>query len=246
MDRRKYSVIAHRDHAYCNPVSSASADEVLAALDLAPGSRVLDVGCGKAEWLVQLHERYEISADGVDPCEAFLQEGRRRLALRAPAARIDLHATTAAEFEPSPRSYDLALCVGSTHAYGGYRATLEALSAAVRTGGLLLVGEGYWRREPSAEYLRALDCAKSDLTDFAGNVRVAVEAGLRPLYWLAASEHEWDRYESLYLRAMERYCRETKDDPDVPAMLERAHRWRDLYLAHGRNVLGFGLYLFSK
>ena len=62
-------------------------DRVLALLDAKPGERALDVGCGKAEVLLRLIERYGVKGVGVDTNPAFLEQARTGLARRAPHGR---------------------------------------------------------------------------------------------------------------------------------------------------------------
>ena len=152
----------------------------------------------------------------------------------------------AAQYLAGEEPFDAALCVGSTHAFGDYRRALRALSAAVRPGGLLLVGEGYWKRDPHPDYLAALGANRIEFTDHAGNVARAVKAGLVLLYASASSDDEWDHYEGMYLRAVERYAAENPGDPDSEAMRAHIRRWRDAYLRWGRSTLGFAMYLFRR
>jgi hypothetical protein len=80
----------------------------------------------------------------------------------------------------------------------------------------------------------------------ADNLQAGVSIGLVPLYALASSEDDFDRYEALQWRAAGRYAREQPDDPDVPELLERVARNRHEYLAWGRTTLGWSLYLFRR
>src|SRR3972149_1720843 len=77
-----YADIPHRDHILCNPLSSGTVDEILGRLDLAPGARVLEIACGKAEMLVRLVERYQISGIGVDPSPYSIRDTQARAAER--------------------------------------------------------------------------------------------------------------------------------------------------------------------
>jgi hypothetical protein len=45
---------------------------------------------------------------------------------------------------------------------------------------------------------------------------------------------------------VEAYAAERPDEAEAQAMRARIHGWRKLYLAEGRRVMGFGLYLFGK
>lgn len=266
IDRRKLTAIGHADHVICNPVSPSKVDEVLDLMDLPPGARVLDAGCGKAEILMRLIEKRggEVRGFGVDLNAAFLDEARRGAASRVPAGSLELVESDVAAYlrgeaagdrvgsggdrpgRTVPEPFDAALCTGSTHAFQGYRQTLRALARVVRPGGQVLIGEGYWRKDPEEGYLKAIGATRAEFTDHAGNVACAVEEGLVPLYSTVSSGDEWDRYEGLYLRAVERYVSTHPEDPDSSGLRDHIRRWRDAYLRWGRDTLGFGLYLFRK
>jgi cyclopropane fatty-acyl-phospholipid synthase-like methyltransferase len=238
-----FTEIAHRDHLFCNPLDGAKVDELIELLDLKPGARVLDVGCGKGEALVRIARRYRARATGVDASAAFLAEARERA--RAAGVEVRFLHREAARFPIEPAAYDLALCVGATQLFGGYRGALKALAAAVAPGGQLLLGEGFWKKGPSLAYLRRLGARKDDFTDHRGNVERAVAEGLVFLYASVSSDDDWDRYEGLYNRAVERWALEHPDHPEAAGHLERVRRWRDTYLRWGRDTLGFALYLFQ-
>lgn len=281
LDRAKLTAIGHANHVICNPVGVDKVDCVLDLLDLPPGARVLDAGCGKAEILIRLIERRgdgvtgsaRITGVGVDTNPRFLEEGRRAAANRVPAGSLELiegdvvaYLRSAGEGAEGGRGrnagagargrdtagggsaklFDAAVCTGSTHAFGGYRQTLRALARAVHQGGEILIGEGYWKKDPDVGYLAAIGATRTEFTDHAGNVARGVEEGLVPLYTTVSSDEEWDRYEGLYLRAVERYVAAHPEDPDSSALRDHIRRWRDAYLEWGRDTLGFGLYLFRK
>jgi len=210
-----------------------------------PRSRVLDVGCGKGEALVRIAERSGATGLGVDPNEAFIADARRRAAVRAPG-QIEFRAVTLAEAPLAPASFDLALCVGSTHAFGGHREALRGLAALVRSGGHVLTGEGYWKRAPAAEYLALLGGTEDEFTDHAGNVAAARDEGLEPVASHESTLVEWDDYEHRYAEHVERHAAAHPDDPDREAMLARIRRWHDGYRRWGRDTLGFGLYLMRR
>ncbi len=246
MDRTRYSTIAHRDHSFCSPIDPANLDRLLAAMTLPAGARVLDVGCGKGALLVRMAERYRIAGVGVDLNPVFLAEARAAAHSRARGASLEFHELDATRFVATPHSFDAATCVASTHAHGGYRQTLAALKGLVRPGGSLLVGEGFWRQPPAAEYLAVIGGTPDELTDHQGNLAIAVEEELVLVETIVSTEEDWDLYEGMYARAVERYVREHPDDPDAAEMRERIARWQDAYFRWGRQTLGFALYLFRR
>ncbi len=246
MDRFKYSTIAHKDLRYCNPFSATKVESILELLDLPHGGRVLDIATGKAELPIRLIERYHVEVVGIDYSSPFLREAREQIALRVPETSFTLLEEDATIFHQEPETFDLASCVGASEIFGGFEKTLHKLADFVRPGGYVLIGDGYWKQEPEPAYLEALLTSRAELQMHAENVAAGVVLGVTPLYASVCNDDEWDRYEWLHLRNIERYARENPEDPDVPALLERIHSWRDIYLRWGRDTLGFGLYLFQK
>jgi ubiquinone/menaquinone biosynthesis C-methylase UbiE len=246
MDHMKFSTIAHREHVYCNPLDPAVLDQVTDLLDLGPDRHVIDIGCGKATLLVRIAERFQAQGTGIDINAAFLAEGRATAADRGVAARIELLEMEASRLAVEPQTFDAAICIGSTHAFGTYRDTLRELARLVRPGGDVLMGEGYWKRDPDPEYLRRLQATADEMTTHEGMQAAGTEHGLVPRGAWRSSDQDWDRYEDLYARTVETYVAAHPEDPDSPALRERIRDWRETYVHWGRDTLGFGLYLFRR
>ena len=224
MDRAAASRVAHGDLTLYNPLSEADLDEAIGLLELAPHARVLDVACGPAEALRRIAARWEIEGVGYD-ADAELIE-------RARAASPDLDLLVAAE--PPAGWWDLVVCIASSHALGGFPQALERLR---ELGGLVLLGEGYWRREPTPAYLEALGGASRDeLPSYGGLFAASEEAGLTPLWSCVASERDWDRYEWTQVLNAERHGSEQLRERAAAAR-------RRLTMPGGRETLGFALVL---
>lgn len=246
MDRWKFFDITHRDHVFCNPLNQSKIDEIVDLLRLPAGARVLDIACGKAELLVRLAERYGIAGVGVDLSPYCIRDARARAAERVPGADLRFLEQDGAAFQGEAESFDLGVCLGASWVFGGHAGTLRALTGWVRPGGLVLVGEPYWIREPEPEYLAAAGMSRDAFLTHAGNVQAGLEQGLTFLYAWVSSQDDWDRYEMLQCQAAERYAREHPEDPDVPELLRRVRAGRDRYLRWGRETLGWAAYLFMK
>jgi SAM-dependent methyltransferase len=239
MERAEWTRIAHEGIDLMNPLPVAKLDEVLGTLALEPGARVIDLGCGKGELLRRLASRYEIRGVGVDRSPALLEEARRRAPANVTYVVADLTAfATGAPF-------DLAASLGAS--VGGFRPTLARLAGHLRPGGLALLGEGYWRREPGDEYLEALGATRDEMPDYPGLFAAAAEVGLQPRYAVTADTDDFDRYEWRWSLNGERYAAAHPDEPGVEEFLAFIRNGRRRYVElGGRETLGFGLFLFER
>jgi SAM-dependent methyltransferase len=246
MNRHKFSSIAHRDHDYCNPIAAAKIEKVLDLLPLEAASRVLDLGCGRAELALRIIERFGSTVIAVDHSDLMLEAARERAQWTGALAKLHLDDTDIRNFEADPETFHLSVMLGAGGIDGGMAGICNRLKGWTRGGGYVLIGEGFWQRKPHPDYLGLLGGDEGQYRDHRGNVQAGVDAGLVPMHATTASIDEWDEYEWKYCRSIERYAREAPDDPDVPAMLDRIRRWRDGYLRWGRDTLGFALYLFYR
>ncbi len=247
MDRWKFYDITHRRHMLCNPTSLSKLDDVIALPGLKPGARVVDIACGKGELLARLAERYGVSGVGVDLSPFCIADARKKLAERAPRAKIEFVQMDGAKYRHQPpESFDLASCIGASWVFGGHRGTLRALKGMAAPGGYVFVGEPFWIKEPDPEHLKFDELTREMFTDHYGNVRIAEEEGLVPLYAPVSSGDDWDRYEMLQWFAADEYAAANPNDPDLPEIQEKMAHAREVYLRWQRETLGWALYLFRK
>ena len=245
MDIWKFYSVTHAYHVVCNPMSTAKLDELIGLLELNPGTTVLDIACGKGEMLTRLTERYEVSGVGVDISPYFVEDTKQKLQARVPVAQIEILKMDGADYSPD-QLFDLAMCIGASWIYQGHRGTLRALKALTKPGGLILVGEPFWLKEPDEAYLSAENHTRDMFGTHYENVLAGENEGLFPLYTMVSNQDDWDRYETLQWYATERYARDNPDDPDVSEILARVAHGRTNYLRWGRDTLGWALYLFRK
>jgi SAM-dependent methyltransferase len=245
MDIWKFFSVLHEYHSLCNPMSTAKLDELIGLLELDPGATVLDIACGKGEILTRLAERYEIAGVGVDISPYFVADAERKLKERVPGAKIEILNMDGADYSPD-QLFDLSMCIGASWVYRGHRGTLRALRSMTKQGGLILVGEPFWIRDPDEAYLAAENYTRDMFGTHYDNVIAGEDEGLFPLYTLVSNQDDWDRYEALKWYAAEKYARENPDDNDAREVLSRVSHERTSYLRWGRDTVGWSLYLFRK
>jgi trans-aconitate methyltransferase len=213
-----------------NPLSSEKLDEAVDAMGHINGSMAIDLGCGKGELASRLSLRY-VGGLAVDISRELFEEGG---GLEPNWEFVEADVTTFSTMQ----QFDIAASIGSP-------ATLSRLVSLVEPGGLVLYGNGYWRREPDAAYLAALGATREELADYSGTIAAGEELGLVPLHAVVASVDDFDRYEWRWSRNGERYAAAHPDEPGVDEFLAWIRAGRRRYVAlGGRETLGFGLFLF--
>jgi len=248
VDALDFTAIAHEGLAFMNPLADEDVDEMIEALELEPGAHAIDLGCGKAEVLIRVVERYPgVRAVGLDRSPAILAEARRQAEERVPEARMTLLEEDVRDYAPEPGAFDLVISTGGVSFRGGVGGTLAVLSGFVTPGGKLLFGEGYWREEPNAEYLVSLGAAREELRDYQGTIEAANDVGLELRRAVTSSVEDWDSYEDSWAENGERWADAHPDEPAVQDLRDWIAAGRERYRElGGRDTLGFGLFLFER
>ncbi|MFT3862890.1 MAG: cyclopropane-fatty-acyl-phospholipid synthase family protein [Solirubrobacterales bacterium] len=113
-------------------------DLICRKLDLAPGERLLDVGCGWGSLVIHAAARYGVRAVGVTISEAQAELGRRRIREAGLADRCEIRLADYRELDDGP--YDKVASVGMYEHVGTGRLDryVAAVAALLRPGGLFL------------------------------------------------------------------------------------------------------------
>jgi len=243
MDIVRQHEISEAEHSILNPFS----DEKLVLLGevcrLRAGQRLLDLACGKGEMLCRWAARFGIEGLGVDISELFLAAARTRAEELGVADRVHFEAGDAGRFEAAAASRDLVSCIGATWIGGGLAGTIELMRPALRSGGLMLVGEPYWTEPPPAEACAAMGCKPEGFTSLAGTLDRFEAAGMRLVEMVLADADTWDRYAASQWWTVSRWLETHRDDPDAPAMREFLEKSRRCHLEYGRRYLGWGVFV---
>ena len=239
----RYFIVAERDHEIQNPTSEEKLRLLGERIRLAQGSRVLDIASGKGGPALVLAEAFGCRVEGVEIAPEFHAAAVERAGSRGLAHLVSFRLADASRSELARGEYDAALCLGASFVYGSLADTVEALAPAVRPGGHVVVGEPFWRRLPLPD-----DYADSDgpWTTLEGTVTIFETSGLPVVSVIASSEDDWDRYETLHWRACEEWLATNPDDPYAAELGKRHLRSKHTYLRHGREYLGWAIFIGWK
>lgn len=122
---------------FVSPGGKALAQEMIGRLELAPGSRVLDVGCGLGGSAFVMAREFDLKVDGIDLSKNMLEIANRKLAAYGLAEQVNLEWKDCLQldcdgFYDAIYSRDVFL-----HIHDKSR-LFSVLHAALRTGGRLL------------------------------------------------------------------------------------------------------------
>ncbi|MFF2061690.1 SAM-dependent methyltransferase [Streptomyces sp. NPDC058200] len=228
-----------------SPLSAARATGLVDRLGRSGPATVLDLGCGWGELMLRVLAAVPGAVGiGIDTNADHLARGRENAEKRGLADRVQFVEEPVAGFSSEPG--DLALCVGSSHAFGDVEppahttVALRALRGRVRTGGRVLFGESFWQRPPTAGELAGMwpDASADEHTDLTTLVGLAAAARFRPLWIETATLDEWEQFESGYLAGKEEWLASHGDYPEADTVRATADAHRDMWLGY-RGILGF-------
>ena len=219
------SQLAHEGLLVHNPLPLTAIDAGIDRLDLAPGARVLDVGSGTGELLRRIVERWPgVTGVGID-------------LLEAPPIHLGVELRTGDAASIETERFDVVCCIGSIHALGGFPDGYARLAALAPT---VLLGDGYWRRDPDPEYLHALDATVDEMPMRDGLESALADAGLRVRWSAEAEVADLTAYEEALLTAADLHP-ERADAMEYAAAIRR---WRAA--PGGTDTLGFALFLLKR
>ncbi|GAB2949214.1 methyltransferase domain-containing protein [Nonomuraea fastidiosa] len=239
----RFHEIAESRHRILNPLTDDKLNLLGEICGFTPGTRILDLACGKGELLSRWAHEYAIEGVGVDVSEVFLDAARKRAEELAVAHRVEFVEADASTYTDAPESYDVVSCIGATWIGGGLKGTLSLMRRWLRPGGLVLVGECYWQSPPPPEALAALQIGEDDFTSLIGTADRAEEAGFELVEMVLADPDSWDRYMAPQWWAISDWLRANPDHPDVPALRDFLTRSRRSHLEYGRDYLGWGVFV---
>jgi len=244
-DPYRWTTLAHGDRSLLGPLSPDSVAAMLGAISRPP-SRILDVGCGRGTMLVGAMVRFGASGVGVEPNPHFAAAAQSLAEAGGVAGALTLHAEPYAAERLGRERFGLGMCMGATHAFGGYAPALTALRERITPDGYALIGEGFWRQSPDPEYLAVLGSTEDEMSSEPATRAAAEAAGWRVVRAHESTLAEWDGYEDAYAGAMAEWLGSHAGDPDLAAFRARLERWREGYLRWGRDTLGFVTYLLER
>jgi SAM-dependent methyltransferase len=243
-DLPRHFTIRESSHRIHNPLTPEKLAALGDALLLPPGTTVLDLACGTGEMLCTWARDLGFTGTGVDVSSVFIKSARARAQELGVAGKLEfVHADASGYVAREP--VGVAACLGVFLGGNGAAGTVELLRRSLAPGGIMLIGEPYWRKPPpDQETVEGSSGIAQDewavgLDRLLGSF---ADLGLDVVEMVLANGDDWDRYEAAKWLSIRRWLDANPDDELYPEMRAELTAAPVRHARYRREYLGWGLF----
>lgn len=243
MDLPRTFTIRESSHRLINPFTPEKLATLGRAIRPEPGTTMLDLACGKGEMLSTWARDHGTTGTGVDISTVFIAAARERAAELGVADRVAfLHGDAAGHVADEP--VGIASCIGATWIGDGVDGTVELLRRSLAPGGMMLIGEPYWRLDPPDQatvegcYMRS----KDDLYGLPELLEHFQDLGCDVVEMVLADQDSWDRYSAAQWLNLRRWLDANPDDELYGELRAELDTAPVKHARYQREYLGWGVF----
>ena len=245
MDLPRSFTIRESSHRILSPLTPEKFATLGAVIGLRTGMSVLDLCSGKGEMLSTWARDHGITGTGVDISTVFLAAARTRAAELGVTDRVDfVHGDASSYVAAEP--VDVAACIGATWIGNGVTGTVALLERSLRPGGLMLIGEPFWRSEPPDKESIPAYHAEANYRSLPGLVTLVGDLGYDLVEMVLADEDSWDRYRAAQWLNVRTWLDANPDDELAAELRAELTRAPLEYVRHERHLLGWGVFALMR
>lgn len=243
MDLPRHYTIRESSHRIHNPFTSDKLAVLGEALHLPPGTSMLDLACGTGEMLCTWARDHQMTGTGVDISTVFIARARERAAELGVDGQVSfVHGDASGYVADTPAG--VAACIGATWIGGGVRGTVELLRRSLLPGGIMLIGEPYWRLEPP-DQATVDGCDAIGSADFLPLPELIERfgaLGCDVVEMVLASQDSWDRYAAAQWLNIRRWLDANPDDELAGQLRGELTTAAVKHVRYRREYLGWGVF----
>jgi len=243
VDLSRHYTIRESSHRIHNPFTSDKLAVLGEALRLPPGTAMLDLACGTGEMLCTWARDHQVTGAGVDISTVFVARARARAAELGVDGQVSfVHGDASGYVADAP--VGVAACIGATWIGGGVPGTVELLRRSLLPGGMMLIGEPYWRVEPPDQAtVEGCDAVGSaDFLPLPELVERFGALGCDVVEMVLASQDSWDRYAAAQWLNIRRWLDANPRDELAGQLREKLNTAAVRYVRYRREYLGWGVF----
>lgn len=247
MDIPKIFTISESAHRIHNPFTAQKYATLGQVLRMEPGTRILDLGSGSGEMLCTWARDHGIFGIGIDMSQLFSKQATLRAAELGVSQQVSFVHADATGYIAEEKC-DIAACVGATWIAGGVAGTVRQLEQSLMPGGIILIGEPYWRQIPATEEI-AQSCGATAVADFLSLAELIASfdpLGYDVVEMVLADQEGWDRYEAAKWLTMRRWLEANQDDEFATEVREQLRSSPGRHVTFTREYIGWGVFALMK
>ena len=247
MELPRIFTIREQSHRVINPIDPPKLGLLGRVTGLRPDTTVLDLACGKGELLCTWARDHGIRGTGVDLHPPFLAAAHERAQELGVTEQLRfVHADASAHVEAEP--VDVAACLGATWIGDGPIGTLRLLERSLRPGGMALVGEPFWRKDPPDQAAVEGSHARTreDFLPLPELVEAFGAAGWDTVEMVCADQDSFDRYVAAQWLNLRTWLDAHPDDELAPEVREELTTSPARYTRYQREYLGWGVFALTR
>ncbi|MBJ8362553.1 class I SAM-dependent methyltransferase [Citrobacter cronae] len=247
MDIPKIFTISESAHRIHNPFTAQKYATLGQVLRMEPGTRILDLGSGSGEMLCTWARDHGIFGIGIDMSQLFSKQATLRAAELGVNQQVSFVHADATGYIAEEKC-DIAACVGATWIAGGVAGTVRQLEQSLKPGGIILIGEPYWRQIPATEEI-AQSCGATAVADFLSLAELIASfdpLGYDVVEMVLADQEGWDRYEAAKWLTMRRWLEANQDDEFATEVREQLRSSPGRHVTFTREYIGWGVFALMK
>lgn len=239
-----FSHITHSSLEICSPVPWQVYRELLLNGAIPAHPEILDIGCGKGGILAKATELMDGQGTGVELENSLANEPTFTAQKLESAGKLKFVFKDAPLFLQSVNhTFDLIICVGSSHALGGPDKVFQAARKHLSPNGKLLFGELAWKSKPDHALLNFLECTEEDQMYPTQLPELARRNGLSVQQSISCTHEDFEEYESTLRNNMIDWCKENQNDPRTSEFIKRSDIWWEAREKWARQAFGFEIIL---
>ncbi len=147
LELNTYDFLAHIGKNVINPGGTRGRDQILQLLDPAPGTRILEIGCGTGETACHIAENYRAHVTAVDVSSTMIRDAQRRVDNLGLGNQVECRVADITQLPFADRSFDYVICQ-AVLMFVDKRRAIDEIKRVLQIGGRFGGLEFSWKKSP--------------------------------------------------------------------------------------------------